>query len=70
MNPYGYQEADLVSGGEGYYACGGKIIPITFGADDEYSPLWFRIADGSPLEMGVGRTFIAITEYGSELSWS
>lgn len=70
MNAHGYQEADLVSGGEGYYACGGKIVPITFGAEDQYSPLWFMNADGSPLEMGVGRTFIAITEYGSALSWS
>ncbi len=69
-NAYGYQEADFVGGGSGYYACGGKIVPITFGAEDEYSPLQFFNADGSVLELGVGRTFIAITQEGSALSWS
>lgn len=69
MNAHGYQEADFVSGGEGYFACGGKIAPITFGAEDENSPLWFRNAEGEPLEMGVGRTFIAVTDPGSALTW-
>ena len=70
MNQWGYQVAEFENGGEGYYACGGKIIPITWGCDSESSPFWFKTQDGQTLEMGVGRTFIAISDIGSEMSWS
>ena len=57
-----FQVADFVAGGDGYYACGGKIIPILWGANGEQEPLWFTTVDGQPLEMGVGNTYIAITD--------
>lgn len=69
MNAHGYHEADLVTGGEGYYACGGKIIPITWGSDSEDSPLWFRTMDGEPLLMGVGNSYVAIAPVGSPVSY-
>lgn len=69
MDGEGYHEADLVAGGSGYYACGGKLIPITWGADDGTSPLWFRTADGELLEMGVGNSYIAIAPIGSPVSY-
>lgn len=61
----GFYEGDLVTGGEGYYACGGKIIPITWGSDSEDSPLWFKTKDGEPLLMGVGNSYIAIAPLDS-----
>jgi len=57
-----FQVADFLAGGDGYYACGGKIIPIRWGCDGEGQPLWFTTEDGQPLEMGVGNTYIAITD--------
>ena len=66
----GYQVANFEDGGDGYYASGGKIIPIKWGCDDEHSPFWFTTVDGEQLCMTQGRTFIAITEVGSALSWS
>ena len=62
-----YYTADFVKGGEGFFACGGKLIPIVWGADDENSPFWFETTDGQPLQLGVGNTYIAIAPIGSEV---
>lgn len=55
-----YQCADFVAGGTGYYANGGKIIPITWTCDSETSPFRFFTGDGEPLDLGMGNTYIAI----------
>ena len=65
----GYQVANFEDGGDGYYASGGKIIPIKWGCDDAHSPFWFTTQDGEELVMTQGRTFIAITEVGSQITW-
>lgn len=62
-----YQIVDFVSGGEGYFACGGKYIPILWGCDDEHSPLWFTTLDGEPLNLGVGNTYIGILDHKNGL---
>ena len=63
-----FQRPDLLSGGEGWFACGGKAIPITWGSDSADSPLWFKTADGQPLTLGRGNTYVAITETGSNIT--
>ena len=65
-----YQVADFVAGGTGYYACGGKIIPITWQCDGEQSPFRFFTADGQPLSFGQGNTYIAITQPNSSIVWT
>ncbi len=55
-----YQTADFVAGGTGYFANGGKIIPITWTCDSETSPFRFFHTDGTPLDLGVGNTYVAI----------
>lgn len=55
-----YHEADFVAGGTGYYANGGKIIPIVWGCEDENSAFHFLTNDGEDLEIGVGNTYIGI----------
>ena len=62
-----YQVADFCAGGEGLFACGGKLIPIQWGCDSEDSPFWFKTMDGEELELGVGNTYIAITEPDSKI---
>ncbi len=64
-----YQVADFVAGGTGYYANGGKLIPITWSCDGETEAFRFTTADGQPLEMGRGNTYIAIVPTGSPVSW-
>lgn len=62
-----YQCADFVAGGTGYYANGGKILPITWTCDSETSPFRFFTASGDPLELGVGNTYIAIASFESPI---
>ncbi len=55
-----YHVADFVAGGEGYFACGGKIVPIRWECDNENAPFRFLTQDGQVLELGQGNTYIAI----------
>ena len=63
-----FQRPDLITGGEGWFACGGKAVPITWGSDSLESPLWFKTADGEPLTLGQGNSYIAITQTGSNIT--
>ena len=55
-----YHYADFEKGGTGYYANGGKLIPITWTCYGELEPFLFWTEDGQQLQMGVGNTYIAI----------
>ena len=55
-----YHAADFVAGGTGYYANGGKYIPITWSCADEDSAFNFFTEAGEELLMGAGNTYIAI----------
>lgn len=57
---YIYAEATFQCGGTGYYACGGKIIPIIWECDYGHSPFRFMTEDGQPLNVNVGNTYMAI----------
>lgn len=63
-----YHRVKMYEGGEGWYACGGKAIPIKWGEFDETSPLWFTTMDGEPLVIGQGNSYIAITQTGSKIT--
>ena len=55
---------DLVGSGEGHIACDGKIIPIKWSHASYEEPFTYTLEDGTPLQLGVGRTYIAITGAG------
>ena len=57
---YIYAEATFQCGGEGYYACGGKIIPIIWECDYGVSPFRCMTLDGEPLNVNVGNTYMSI----------
>lgn len=61
---------ELTDSGDGYYACGGKMIPIHWSRSGDTAPFVYTLADGSPLTLGVGKTYIAVTPYGSEMQCS
>ena len=46
--------------GEGYFACGGKIIPIKWSRGEATDPFVYTLEDGTPLELGVGTSYIAL----------
>ena len=64
-----YHAADFVAGGTGYYANGGKLIPITWECENEDSAFRFMTEDAQTLEMGVGNTYIAIVTPESPVAW-
>lgn len=70
MNSHAYHEADFVSGGEGYFACGGKLIPILWSCDGEDQPFRFTTTEGEPLAFGVGNSYIAIAPVGSPVEYA
>ena len=55
-----YHYADFNAGGTGYYANGGKIIPIVWGCNGDKEPFHFLTNDAQDLEIGAGNTYIAI----------
>jgi hypothetical protein len=64
-----YHVADLVGSGEGYFACNGKIIPIKWVHENLEDPILFTLEDGTPLELGVGNSYIAIAPLTSTVEW-
>ena len=59
---HNYHSADFLQGGTGYYACGGKIIPITWTCSGDKEPFRFFTESGEPLAFGAGNTYIAISQ--------
>lgn len=55
----------LTGEGEGYFACDGKIVPITWSRADQHSPFVFTHEDGSVITFGVGSTYVAIVPISS-----
>lgn len=64
-----YHVPETVGEGEGYFACDGKIIPIQWHRADNNSPFTFTHMDGTPLEQGIGSSYIALIPTGSTVEW-
>ncbi|MBQ3135250.1 MAG: DUF3048 domain-containing protein [Oscillospiraceae bacterium] len=58
----GRLNVDLVGSGSGWFACGGKAVPITWAKDSASAPLTYFTADGQPLTLGVGSSYINIID--------
>lgn len=46
--------------GDGWFACGGKVIPITWEKKDLNSPITYTKADGTPLTLGQGNSYVNV----------
>lgn len=64
-----YFVADFNAGGTGYFACGGKLIPIVWTCDGDNEPFCFLTEDGQQLDLGRGNTYIAICTPDSPVTW-
>ena len=58
----GRLDVDLVGSGSGWFACGGKYVPITWSKASPTAPLTYSTADGQPLTLGVGSSYINIID--------
>ena len=59
LDSAGRLSVDLTQG-EGWYACGGSIIPILWSKGDRNSPLRYTDLQGNPLELGAGKSYVSI----------
>lgn len=65
-----YHVATTIGEGDGYFACGGQLIPIRWHRADEDSPFTFTHTDGTQLLQGIGRSYIALAPIGSYVNCS
>ena len=65
----GHITVDLSSGGEGYFACGGKIQEITWTKEAPDGQLRYYGPDGTPLTFGTGRTYVCIIPLDRQVTW-
>ena len=51
--------------GDGYFAVDGKMVPVKWQHSDASGPFSFTLEDGTPITLGVGKTFCAIIDSNS-----
>jgi len=56
----GRLEIITTGSGAGYFACGGRYIPISWSRSDKSSQFVYTHEDGTPLNFGIGKTYICI----------
>lgn len=54
--------------GDGWFACGGQVIPITWKKGSHSDPLTYYTQDGKPLELGVGKTYVNVIPSTAEVT--
>lgn len=57
-----------LSQGEGWFACGGKMIPINWSKGNVNAPFKYTTQDGHPLTFGAGTSYINIVPLNSEIT--
>ena len=55
--------------GDGYYACGGKIIPMKWHHENATDPFTFTLENGDVLVQGVGNSYIGVVPMSSNVEW-
>lgn len=59
-NKNGWMKIDVVGEGEGVFACNGQMVPIKWSRPTESDPYTYTLENGTPITLGVGKTYIAI----------
>lgn len=61
--------AQLTGEGTGYFACGGKMVPIKWSRPTEDAPFAYTLEDGTPITLGVGHTYVGIVSTKSPVEF-
>ena len=64
----GHSFYDLDGSGDGYFAVGGKMVPVKWYHEDAKGPFSFTLEDGTPITLGVGKTYCAIVGNGGSVT--
>ena len=60
---------DTIGSGEGYAAINGKIVPITWNREGLRTNYTYALADGTPLELDVGSSYIALVGIKHDIAY-
>jgi len=63
VDSYGRQAMELTGSGNGYFCCGGQYVAIKWERADRSDNFHYTLADGTPLALGVGKTYIGIADF-------
>ena len=66
---YGRITVDL-TGGEGWFACGGQYIPIRWEKGFPNGQLRYYTSGGAPLVLGQGRSYVCVVPLNSDVTFS
>jgi len=70
LNDYGALTVDLIDEGKGWFACNGEAIEIRWSRGGTKEPITFTFADGTPLVMGIGTSYVAVVRNGAPVTIS
>lgn len=60
---------DTLEGGTGYYMVGGKIAEITWSRESLDDPYQYFYADGTPVTLQAGKTYVGVYTAGGWVEW-
>lgn len=63
-----YHVANILGSGDGYFACGGKMVAVKWTRTNETDPFTFTYEDGSAVSLEAGSSYIAIAPTGSAVN--
>ena len=63
----GHMVIDLQGSGSGTFFCGGKSEPVTWHKESVYAPFTYTRADGTPLSLQTGKTYVCVIGNDAEL---
>ena len=66
---HGRLRVELTSG-DGFYACGGQYIPITWQKRSLHQPIYYYTKEGQPLSLQQGNSYVCIVPTGCEVTFS
>lgn len=69
IDDYGRMQVDLSGhSGDGWFACGGKYVPITWEKKGLNDPITYALEDGSPVVFGQGNSYVNIIPLSNEIT--
>lgn len=66
----GHMEVEIVGEGEGWFACGGRVIPIKWRKKDRESPIEYAAESGKPLALGRGNRYVNIVPLDAAVTFA
>lgn len=64
----GRRSVELTGTGDGHFICNGEMVDITWGRSGNGEQFSYYLSDGTPLTLGVGKTYIGIVPTGSVIT--